>query len=764
MTLLLALCCLVSGHVASSSGVAITNARISLIGPSRKTVISNAQGTFSAQVRPGTYDVHADEQGFAGVDVAAVSVDKDTRIDIVLEPLDTAKLRVIGSVTVNGRLARISGAIPSLVVTRADMERTGDDRIVQGLLALPSLDVQYPHNAGPDGLATVSLRGPDPSETMITLDGQLLNDANTGDVDVSQLPVAAFSSINVTEGLGPQDLEGSSTIGGAVNLISLTPTLAPHSAVSLSAGSFGQSEVWWNATGAQKKLGYALALDDQQEGGYVNETDDVCSFDTPPACAPEHLGSAVSQRSALANLRYSFSERADVGFRVFTLGDTRDESAAISGYMNPNPPSYDPNQTGTLYGPGLQTFQQSIRAYDLRERLPLGAGELVADASVSDDNVGVNGAGIGNPLYDLSHDDRRTNASLEWDRSLDRFTYAFGGYVQRETFDAPGTVASLGQHIASYFARMQWEPLHKVRLGAGAYLSNYSTFGSNLDGRFDAIYDTDPRTTLRFSAGTGFRAPLLIERYVFPDSQLPPPDVNCVISGQGNPDEKPEHATEYELGASHEFGTEATLDASVYRTNLRDPIENYYPGNSCGTPRGYAYSYPVNIGNAVYEGAEVRYVQHITTAHMYLTAMYGLNVAYPEHMPLTVSNPTSGAFIVNGEQFADIPQQQATLEADWADNGWHAGLAADYRGANNPLDQPPVVFVNGAAGRAIGKDLDLAIAATNLFNTAAQKFQVFNGGIPYYGVVADTGALGNLPTNLLTTQPFGLRVILTFRQ
>ena len=750
MLALLAVCCILSGSVHAPSGAPISGARIVLRGPAPQSTASDARGAFSLQVSPGTYQLTATRTGFSPITVSPVRVDRDTTVDVVLEPADTPQLRTIGEVTVNGRLARVSGAIPSVILTRKDLERTGGDRITEGLLDIPSLDVQYPHNGGSAGLATVSLRGPDPSETMLTLDGQLLNDANTGDVDVSQLPTAAFSAVNVSEGLGPQDLEGSSTIGGAVNLISLQPTRQARTALSLSAGSFGQSEGWLNTTGTQGRLGYAFALDNQQEAGYVDETDSVCAFDYS-SCAPQHLGSSVSQRSALANLSYNFSQSADVGLRVFTLGDVRDQSAGIAGIDA---------ATGRLVGPGPQTFSQSIRAYELHGRTPLGSGTLTATLARADDNVDINGGGIGNPMYDLSHADTRTNESMQWGRAFDRSSYAFGGYLRQEVFTAPGAVPQLSQSIASYFARTSWEPSPVLHLAAGVYLSNYSTFGSNLDGRFSAIYDTDPRTSVRFSAGTGFRAPLLIERYVFAGSELPPPDNNCVIAGQGNPNEKPEHATEYELGVSHQFGSNATFDGALYRTNLRDPIENYYPGNTCPTT---SYSYPINVGNAVYEGAELRYIQRFPNAHTFVTAMYGLNVAYPANMPVTVSNPTSGAYIVNNEQFPNIPQQQASLEADWNDRGWHAAAVGVYRGNNNPLNQPPVIFVDAAVGRAVAQHLDLTLAGTNLFNAAAGKFQIFNGGRPYYGITP-SGRLGPLPTNLLTVEPAGVRVILTLRE
>ena len=101
----------------------------------------------------------------------------------------------------------------------------------------------------------------------MTLDGQVLNDGNTGDLDLSQFAVPAFNSINVTEGLGPTDSEGSNTFGGAVNLVSLRPTLEDHAALTGSLGSYGTSQAWFNATGTVGKLGYALAGNNYMQAG-----------------------------------------------------------------------------------------------------------------------------------------------------------------------------------------------------------------------------------------------------------------------------------------------------------------------------------------------------------------------------------------------------------------------------------------------------------------------------------------------------------------
>ena len=773
-SILLALCCMISGSVHAASGAPLAGAALELTGASTARASSDAAGFFAVTVSPGEYRLRASLRGYSAVTVA-VDASRDVSVEVALEPLDSPKLRQIGRVTVDGRLTPIQGAIPSVTITRADLDKLGDDRIIDALQTVPGATFSRPDGGAASAISVVSLRGPDPSESLLALDGQLLNDGNTGDVDLSRFPASAFSAIDVTEGLGPEDANGSNTFGGAINLISLRPTQAPHYAFSLSGGSFGRSEAWFNTTGTQGRLGYALALDDQNESGYVNQTVQLYST-TNPHCAPcaTPLGSSVASHLGLGSLTWSFSQNADVTARVFTLGDNRDQSSAING-IDENPGDAAPSigTYGQFVGPGDQTFAQTIRAYQVRARAPLGAGELTTDLSESDNSVGVNG-GTASP-YDIVHVDHRYNGGLTWQRSFDTSQFAIGGYTRYESLDfiappaAQGALTPfeaepvLGQSIGVLFARGGFQASPRLRFDGGIFESRYTTFGSNLDGRFGAIYSADRNTALRFSLGTGFRAPLLIERYQFPYSQLTL-DAHNVFIGQGSPDEQPEHATEYELGVSHEFSHAATLDFSLYHTNLRDPVEIFYPlvavANNACVHNSYAHPLPAcvsfqsNVGNAVYQGAEVRFVQRVAPTHLFLTAMYGLNVAYPRDLNAEFSNPTSGGNLVDNEQFLGIPQQQGTLELDWSNRGWHAASAAIFRGNNNELNLPPFTIVNALLGKHVGS-VDLSLAATNLLNAAAGRFTLFGGGVPYLSVA------GSVPTDALHVEPFGARLILT---
>lgn len=779
-------CCSVSGTVHTVSGAPLVGARTELQGTVTRTASSDSSGRFAVTVPPGTYRVVTTAKGFAPLAVSA-DVEADAKIDFSLEPLDSPKLRQIGTVTVDGRLTPVQGTIPAVTITRADLDRLGDDRVIDALQDVPSTTFTRPDGGAASAIAVVSLRGPDPSESLAALDGQLLNDGNTGDLDMSRLPSAAFSAIDVTEGLGPEDSNGSNTFGGAINFVSLRPTKDPHFGLSFSGGSFGQSESWLNATGTTGRLGYAFALDDQNEAGYLNEIAPLYSS-TNAACAPcaTALGSSVASHLGLGTLTWSFSQNADVTVRVFLLGDLRDQSSAIDG-IDQNAADIGTPQYGQLVGPGEQTFAQTIRAYQIRSRAPLGAGELTSDLSMSDNGIVVNG-GSASP-YDIDHVDKRYNAGLTWQRTFDTSQLAIGGYTRYESlaFIAPpsSTATSLtsaqatpvlGQSINVLFVRGGFQPLPQLRLDGGVFSSQYTSFGSNLDGRFGAIYTVRPATSIRFSLGTGFRAPLLFERYHSPYDQLPL-DGNNVFVGQGNPGEHPEHATEYELGVSHEFGKEATLDLSLYHTNLRDPVEIFYPlaavangtcaANSYANPIPACVSYNSNVGNAVYEGLEARLVRRFVPQHLFVSAMYGLNVAYPKDLNAQFSNPTSGGNLVDNEQFLGIPQQQGSLEIDWANAGWHAAAAAAFRGNNNELNLPPFTLVNALVGYHIGQHVDLSLAGTNLLNAGAGRFTVFGAGAPYRGIIGQdpTGGplYGPLPTDALHVEPLGVRLILTFR-
>jgi hypothetical protein len=315
------------------------------------------------------------------------------------------------------------------------------------------------------------------------------------------------------------------------------------------------------------------------------------------------------------------------------------------------------------------------------------------------------------------------------------------------------------QHQTSAWLRASGDVAPRVHVGASVVSSHWSTFGTSTDGRLGVTVEDGHGGNYRFAVGTGFRAPLLGELAVLAPADLVP-DSNCV-GANGNAREHAEHATEYELGYGKRFAT-TTIDATLYRTNLRDPIENFYPlGTSCpldalGNPISavVAQSFPINVG-VVYQGGSVR-LGHRFGA-LFASLEYGVNAAYPTSLPDVVSaNPTSGSNLTVGQQFDKIPLQVLTLGLRYAHDGVHGALDVTAKSANNELAQGRFATLDAALGRRIGR-VDVTVAGTNLTNAVSGRFTQLDRGTAY------PTPFGNVPQNALVLQPAAVRLIVTVR-
>jgi iron complex outermembrane receptor protein len=85
--------------------------------------------------------------------------------------------------------------------------------------------------------STASVRGSSAKQVKVFLDGVPLHQAQSGVVNLADLPSTSVSRIEVYRGYGPFDLSGSS-IGGVVNLVTRTPGDRGNGNISASFGSF----------------------------------------------------------------------------------------------------------------------------------------------------------------------------------------------------------------------------------------------------------------------------------------------------------------------------------------------------------------------------------------------------------------------------------------------------------------------------------------------------------------------------------------------
>lgn len=145
-----------------------------------------------------------------------VYVAVDTLLIIMMEPafLMGEDVVVIGDRSLVG--ADVSSAID--VVTAKTIESFGARDVGDALRPLPSVVI----NASTTGKQTVSIRGSNPNEVTVFLDGLRLNDSNTGMADLSAIDLNDLERVEVVKG-GSTTLFGQGSFGGVVNLTSRLP-------------------------------------------------------------------------------------------------------------------------------------------------------------------------------------------------------------------------------------------------------------------------------------------------------------------------------------------------------------------------------------------------------------------------------------------------------------------------------------------------------------------------------------------------------------
>jgi outer membrane receptor protein involved in Fe transport len=335
-----------------------------------------------------------------------------------------------------------------------------------------------------------------------------------------------------------------------------------------------------------------------------------------------------------------------------------------------------------------------------------------------------------------------------------------GDYVRGESLRSPDQFTrTLAERSYSAFGRIELRSAPRLHVSATLYDTRYSTFGTSVDFRIGASYRLSSGGVARFNVGTGFRAPLLSERYVIPTALLVP-DQNCVAPN-GNPNLQPEQTTEYELGYGQKLGADDIFDLALYRTNLRIPIENFYPlGTTCPASGAsvVAQSFPVNVGNAIYQGGALTLLHRFGAVSARID--YAIDQTYPTSLPADfVANPTSGSNLVPNQQFAGISPHTGALDVRYVRaHGSHFDLFATYRGKNNELHQGPYAEIGAAVGSTLADGLDVSLAAQNVTNAVSGRFTLIGQGVPY-----PTPA-GPIAQNALFLEPASIRLILTYRR
>ncbi|TBU95892.1 TonB-dependent receptor domain-containing protein [Phytopseudomonas dryadis] len=422
---------------------------------------------------------------------------------------------------------REQSSTPSTVFTRADIERLQPGSVLDLLARVPG--VQVTRSGGRGSNSGLYIRGTKSAQSLVLVDGQRIGSASAGISPLEYLNIEQIERVEVLRG-SRSAIHGADAIGGVVQIFTRRATgegLNPRLRIG-----YGTNHTWERSLGlsggnADTRFNLGLSADDTRG---INRT--------YARVAPDNDRDAYRNNAFSANLSHRFSDELEAGLSVL---DQRGESEYDLGWDGAYP--YADYQLTSYSG-----FLSARLLPNWKSRVELGHSENRSTERFDDTD--------GSSPFNTYRD------SLAWLNMLDL------GNGHSLLLGADGYQEQLNSHT-DYAQDSRWN--HAVLAQHSYHGERFSTelglrheknqqFGSANTFSGALGYQLNARNELILSYAEGFRAP------TFNDLYWP---------GGGNPDLQPETSKSYELQWRSQVTTRTALQASVYRTELRDAINGW---------------------------------------------------------------------------------------------------------------------------------------------------------------------------------------------
>lgn len=497
----------VSGIVVDRAGKPVELANVA-VAALKKGAVTDAAGRFTLELPAGATAIEVAQMGYqrARLELTVDDAPREVRIVLLDEPVPVAEVVVAASSF--GKVGKSEGA----TLRRMDVLTTpgGAADVFQALRALPSINA-------PDEGAALYVRGGDPHETLIRLDGGVIGhpyhyEGASGGLfsafDTYMLKSAFFSSGGF-----------SAKYGGVLSGVLDIETQDPMNLKTVSVGA--------NIAGAGVSSSWALIPDKLSFVGSMRFSD-IHMLEKLYGSASEYV-SVPASRDAAGKLLYRYSPTGKVALMYLGSGD---HVGVISTYRN---------FSGTYDQRSRNAFTALQFSDAIGTRLSL-RGQVAAQRYRTGWTFGPN---------DVVQRERNTQANLDavWAVSPGH-EISFGANLQREDAGLSGTFAADSTDFGAG-APTRFQDARPIVDDAGLYVEDklrvwgplYATFGGRVDHVSPPdVWTVDPRAALAWRIDGQQTARIAAGRYhqpvqskyldpVYGNPRLEPLAADHVIAG-----------------------------------------------------------------------------------------------------------------------------------------------------------------------------------------------------------------------------------------
>ena len=489
--------------------------------------------------------------------------------------------------------------------------------VLDALETLPGVSISQ--NGAFGGFAAVRIRGALSEQTLVLIDGVIVNDPSAPGGGFNFATLSPFDIERIEVLKGPQStLYGSDAIGGVINIITRTPESGTALSGRFEAGSFATFSssgglAIGRPKGSLRLSASAITSDgiskaDQRDG---NTEKDGYEALTLSARGQYSLTPIVS---FLVSARYVASRAEFDGFG-FPTGVVDADEEADSDEFNLNA-----SADLMLLGGRLQNRFSFLFSRIERENFAAGTSTFAAQGERRGFAYRglLNARKLGSIAFGVKTEETRFETS----------------------FDAPAQLT-----INSLYANWFVKPASNLSFSAGLRLDDHERFGNATTFRVTAnYYDEDRGWRLRGNYGEGFKAPSPFQL-----------TFACCGATAPNPDLQPESSKAWEVGIEKALGHENfRFTATFFRRTTRNLIDF-----------SFASGIYENIARSRTKGLELGLVA-------WLNRSFQLSANYTY---LTARDRDTG------DQRARIPKPSAFARLDWqAGRKLNTSLSLTYNG------------------------------------------------------------------------------------